>query len=247
MAVDLDDLESPKEKAKKRKKAKRLDPSNLDATIEEFQPNVSKYLGGEGTAAQKGMGDTMTSAMGTAAMGTTGMSATGMGSTMQSTMRGTASTMGDTQQEFTPAPLHIRVTADHRACADLFALYAYSMYRRRELVRLWQTLCESYERGMNVFHELLSRNPALKPMLDSIAAQLKRGAVVGYDKAFIAKQQKTSTQPSKKKDENLFQRKKAQAAKEEAAADATMKDPGAATPSMGTMLPPTAPSVTGVQ
>merc|ERR1719181_1827340 len=101
-AVDLDDLESPKEKAKKRKKAKRVDPSTLDDTISEFQPNVSKYLGGEGTAAQKGMGDTMTSAMGNAAMGATGMSATGMGSTaMSGTMRGTASTMGDTQQEFT--------------------------------------------------------------------------------------------------------------------------------------------------
>merc|ERR1719326_2096213 len=147
--------------------------------------------------------------------GATGMDATGMSgapgtATMETTMRGTTSTMGGTQQDFTPAPLHIRVTADHRACADLFALYAYSMYRRRELVRMWQTLCGSYERGMDVFAELLSRNPALKPMLDSIAAQLKRGAVVGYDKVFIAKQQKTSTQPHKKKDENLFQRKRPQ-------------------------------------
>merc|ERR1719235_2011237 len=137
--------------------------------------------------------------------------------TMQSTMQ---STMGSTQQDFTPAPLHIRVTADHRACADLFALYAYSMYRRRELVRMWQTLCEAYERGMDVFAELLNRNPALKPMLDSIAAQLKRGAVVGYDKAFIAKQQKTANQPTKKKDENLFQRSKKQAAKAEDSAAA---------------------------
>merc|ERR1719456_993784 len=142
-----------------------------------------------------------------------------MTSTMQSTMGATASTMGGTmqgtQQDFTPAPLHIRVTADHRACADLFALYTYSMYRRRELVRMWQTLCEAYERGMDVFAELLNRNPALKPMLDSIAAQLKRGSVVGYDKAFIAKQQKTANQPTKKKDENLFQRSKKQATKDE--------------------------------
>merc|ERR1719197_361423 len=159
------------------------------------------------------MGATGMGTTGMSQAGATGMSAAGtaaMGSTMQSTMRGTASTMGATDQDFTPAPLHIRVTADHRACADLFALYAYSMYRRRELVRMWQTLCESYERGMDVFAELLSRNPALKPMLDSIAAQLKRGAVVGYDKAFIAKQQKTSTQPTRKKDDNLFQRTKKQ-------------------------------------
>merc|ERR1719456_1978679 len=149
-----------------------------------------------------------------------------MTSTMQSTMGATASTMGGTmqgtQQEFTQPSLHIRVTADHRACADLFALYTYSMYRRRELCRMWQTLCESYERGMDVFAELLNRNPALKPMLDSIAAQLKRGAVVGYDKAFIAKQQKSQTQPQRKKEDNLFQRTKKKTADSQAA-DTTMQ------------------------
>merc|ERR1719478_576675 len=119
--------------------------------------------------------------------------------TMQSTMGGTTSMMGTTDQEQAPA-MNIRITADHRACADLFALYTYSMYRRRELLRMWQTLCEAYERGMDVFSELLNRNPALKPMLDSIAAQLKRGAAVGYDKAFIAKQQKTATAPERKKE-----------------------------------------------
>lgn len=241
--VDLEDLESPKEKAKKRKKAKRVDPSTLDDTIAEFQPNVSKYHGGEGTAAEKGatrgMGGTMDQTAGS------NMNATGM----QSTMRGTASSMQETQ-EFQPAPLHIRVTADHRACADLFALYAYSMYRRRELVRMWQTLCEAYERGMDVFNELLSRNPALKPMLDSIAAQLKRGAVVGYDKAFIAKQQKTSTQPGRKKDENLFQRSKKPAHKEGQASNEVTMQPGnePGSPSAtATMLPaamPTAGSAT---
>lgn len=241
--VDLDDIESPKEKAKKRKKAKRVDPSTLDDSIAEFQPNVSKYLGGEGTSAQKG-GATGMGATGMTNAGGTGTAA--MGSTMQSTMRGTTSTMRDTEG-FTPAPLHIRVTADHRACADLFALYAYSMYRRRELVRMWQTLCESYERGMDVFAELLTRNPALKPMLDSIAAQLKRGAVVGYDKAFIAKQQKSSNQPTRKKDENLFQRTKKATGTDGKAADVTMQ-PGSSNTTMQpgqTMLPGAAPTVTG--
>merc|ERR1740117_2005275 len=140
--------------------------------------------------------------------------------------------MDDT--DFTPAPLHIRVTADHRACADLFALYTYSMYRRRELVRMWKTLCEAYERGMDVFAELLNRNPALKPMLDSIAAQMKRGAAVGYDKAFIAKQQKTSNAPERKKDGNLFERTKKKKGKEdEKAADVTMNQ---AADSNATML-----------
>merc|ERR1719316_889610 len=161
---------------------------------------------------------------------------------MQSTMQ---STMGSTQQDFTPAPLHIRVTADHRACADLFALYTYSMYRRRELVRMWKTLCEAYERGMDVFAELLSRNPALKPMLDSIAAQLKRGAVVGYDKAFIAKQQKASNQPTRKKDENLFQRTKKKTGDSQAA-DTTMQptSPSATLQAGQTMLPGAAPTAT---
>jgi tetratricopeptide (TPR) repeat protein len=215
--LDMEEFESPKEKAKKsRKKAKKLDPSTLDQTISEFQPNVSKYLGGEGTATQQGGGFGATQSPSKATMQSTAgsqMNATtqsAMQSTMQSTMRGTATTMGATDQSFAPAPLHIRVTADHRACADLFALYAYSMYRRRELVRMWACLCEAYERGMDVFAELLNRNPALKPMLDSIAAQLKRGAVVGYDKAFIAKQQKNSTQPAKKggASDNLFSRSK---------------------------------------
>merc|ERR1719158_1878907 len=183
----------------------------------------------------------MTSGMGgTAGMGATGMSQTaGMGSTMQSTMRGTTSTMADSQ-EFAPAPLHIRVTADHRACADLFALYAYSMHRRKELCRMWQTLCESYERGMDVFAELLNRNPALKPMLDSIAAQLKRGAVVGYDKAFIAKQQKSSNQPTRKKDENLFNRtKKGGTGGKDPSLDVTQQplSPGSTMQSGQTMLP----------
>merc|ERR550532_3586885 len=72
------------------------------------------------------------------------------------------------------------------------------MYRRRELTKMWRTLCGAYERGMDVYAELLNKNPALKPMLESIAAQLKRGSVVGYDKAFIAKQRKESdsTAPS---------------------------------------------------
>ncbi|CAE7363197.1 purC, partial [Symbiodinium pilosum] len=66
-------------------------------------------------------------------------------------------------------------------------------YRRKELTNMWSTLCKAYERGMDAYAELLHRNPALKPMLESIAAQLKRGSVVGYDKAFIAKHKKEPT------------------------------------------------------
>lgn len=102
-------------------------------------------------------------------------------------------------------------SADHRACADLFALYMFNLYRRRELTKMWSTLCGAYERGMATYAELLNRNPALFPMLESIAAQLKRGSVVGYDKAFIAKQPKTEDGPAqgrnKPSDIELFKKK----------------------------------------
>lgn len=72
---------------------------------------------------------------------------------------------------------------------------------------MWQTLCCGYERGMTSFNALLERNPALKPMLESISAQLKRGSVVGYDKAFIAKHQKEEQDfKPKGADADLFKR-----------------------------------------
>merc|ERR1719313_952699 len=85
--------------------------------------------------------------------------------------------------------LEIRITADHRACADFFAVYMYNMYRRREIAKMWRSLSGAYEYIMEVFSELLEKNPSLKPMVESVSAQLKRGAIVGFDKAFIAKQQ----------------------------------------------------------
>lgn len=113
-------------------------------------------------------------------------------------------------------------TADHRACADLFALYMYSMYRRRELAGMWRTICGAYERGMGAFSELMVRNPALRPMLESISAQLKRGSVVGYDKAFIAKQKKvdeTAAGKIRSSDVDVFKRReKPRAVKEESQA-----------------------------
>merc|ERR550537_1076049 len=90
-------------------------------------------------------------------------------------------------------------------------LYMYNMYRRKELTKMWATLAQGYERGMDAFAELLKKNPALKPMLESISAQLKRGSVVGYDKAFIAKQRKDEEPMPQGKirpaDAELFKRK----------------------------------------
>eukprot|EP00440_Ansanella_granifera_P005804 gb/GFBE01006295.1/.p1 GENE.gb/GFBE01006295.1/~~gb/GFBE01006295.1/.p1 ORF type:complete len:1064 (+),score=307.55 gb/GFBE01006295.1/:1-3192(+) len=189
------DVPSEKDKKKKTKKtglaaSTKVDAQTLNQTISEFQPNVSKYLGGEppkpGTAG--GMGSTMQ--MPSSPSGRMGGT---MGSTMGSTMR---MTQGEEPGRNRAWPLP---TADHRACADLFALYMYNLYRRKELTSMWSTLCQAYERGMDSYAELLNRNPALKPMLESIAAQLKRGSVVGYDKAFIAKHKKGEDGPGKEK------------------------------------------------
>merc|ERR1719182_743146 len=78
----------------------------------------------------------------------------------------------------------VRLTADHRACADFFALYMYTMFMRREMSNMWRGLTWSYDHMGVGFDDLLTRNKNLKPMVESVAAQLKRGALVGFDKAF---------------------------------------------------------------
>lgn len=185
----FDEVETPrdekKDRKRKKKTAKKVDAKQLQQEIEDFSPTVSKYHGGDPSkAAAAGSGGFA---------GATGMGSTVMGGSTMTAGRTTMGSMGATMADMNPErrswPLP---TADHRACADLFALYMYNMYRRRELTKMWATLCGAYERGMDVYAELLNKNPALKPMLESIAAQLKRGSVVGYDKAFIAKQRKES-------------------------------------------------------
>eukprot|EP00397_Hematodinium_sp_SG-2012_P000155 GEMP01000155.1.p1 GENE.GEMP01000155.1~~GEMP01000155.1.p1 ORF type:complete len:1693 (+),score=422.40 GEMP01000155.1:3242-8320(+) len=78
----------------------------------------------------------------------------------------------------------LRITADHRACADFFATFMLNMYRRREMATMYQELSSAYEESLDTFGELLVKNPSLRPMVESVGAQLKRGSVVGFDKAF---------------------------------------------------------------
>jgi len=180
------DDDDPRER-RKRRKAGRVDATKLSEQIADYQPTVSKYLGGD---TRKTFGGTRTDLMGTGTLG--------------STFRSMQMTAESSERAF-PLP-----TADHRACADLFALYLYSMHRRRELVRMWKTVCGAYERGMDAYAELLERNPALKPMLESISAQLKRGTAANYDKGYIAKQTKEDLSLSgkiKPNDADLFKRK----------------------------------------
>jgi hypothetical protein len=72
-----------------------------------------------------------------------------------------------------------RATADHKACAEFYLLYAYNVWMARELQRTWRVAAWAYERVMEQFSVMLTKNPNLKPMVESVAAQLKRGALVG--------------------------------------------------------------------
>merc|ERR1719379_2536126 len=110
------------------------------------------------------------------------------------------------------AAAQVRLTADHRACADFFALYMYTMYMRREMNNMWQGLTWAYDHLGEGFEDLLARNKNLRPMVESVAAQLKRGALVGFDKAFGKKtegggapaEMKTGTGTAKSQD--MFKR-----------------------------------------
>jgi len=227
--ADMDDGAARDSKGLKRRKkvAKKADPKRLDNEIAEFQPNVSKYLGGEGEKPAAATG----------------------GISPKSTMGSTAR-MGATQSDLYERRSWPLPTADHRACADLFALYMYNRYRRAEIIRMWTTLCAGYERGMDVFAALLEKNPGLKPMLESISAQLKRGSVVGYDRAFIAKHQEKGAPTGRQKgvEAELFRRngRTGKPAGADEAAEtvkpgglgATGAFPGGGTQQMTTMLPP---------
>lgn len=176
--------------SRKTNKVKKAAPGKLETEIRDYQPNVSKYLGGETATSMA-----VTKKPGVADLGATQTTMAATSRTMQ--MHMTADMQTERRTAF-PLP-----TADHRACADLFALYLYSMYRRRELTKMWHTLCGGYDRGMGAFGKMLEKNPALKPMLDSISAQLNRGHMSGYDTAFIAKQ-KPALDPVKRSDADMF-------------------------------------------
>jgi len=112
-----------------------------------------------------------------------------------------------------PMEPELRITADHRACADFFAVFLFNMYRRKELSRMYDVISNSYDECVDQFGELLINNPSLKPMVDSVGAHLKRGSVVGFDKAFKGgaqssqpKQQNTQMRPP---DSELFRRQHA--------------------------------------
>jgi hypothetical protein len=61
--------------------------------------------------------------------------------------------------------VQVRITADHRACADLFAVYMYNIYRRQEMAKIWTNLAAAYDTVLKNFVSLLEKNSSLKPMV----------------------------------------------------------------------------------
>jgi len=169
--------------------SKKAKPQTLEEQIESTQPSVSKFLGGPDKTAKKEPKN---------------LEAT-QGSPAETELEG-----DDASGE--EAAAQVRLTADHRACADFFALYMYTMYMRGEMNNMWQGLTWAYDHLGEGFEDLLARNKNLRPMVESVAAQLKRGALVGFDKAFGKKtegggapaEMKTGTGTAKSQD--MFKR-----------------------------------------
>jgi len=150
--------------------AARARPQTLEEQIDGAQPQVSKFLGGP----DKSRTDP-----------TPGASPPPKKKVMQQRKveeEPEEETKEEVEEEEEAA--QVRLTADHRACADFFALYMYTMFMRREMSNMWRGLTWSYDHMGVGFDDLLTRNKNLKPMVESVAAQLKRGALVGFDKAF---------------------------------------------------------------
>merc|ERR1719313_2651476 len=140
--------------------SKKSKPQTLEEQIDNAQPSVSKFLGGPDKSAKKEPKNLETT---------------------QAVAEGDLDGDDASGEE---AVAQVRLTADHRACADFFALYMYTMYMRREMNNMWQGLTWAYDHLGEGFEDLLTRNKNLRPMVESVAAQLKRGALVGFDKAF---------------------------------------------------------------
>merc|ERR1719460_479475 len=151
--------------------SKKSKPQTLEEQIDSAQPSVSKFLGGPDKSAKKEPKNLETTQAGAAAGGEA----------------------EDDDASGEEAVAQVRLTADHRACADFFALYMYTMYMRREMNNMWQGLTWAYDHLGEGFEDLLTRNKNLRPMVESVAAQLKRGALVGFDKAFGKKTEKSET------------------------------------------------------
>ncbi len=151
------------------------DMKTLDEKIATYQPKVSPYLGGPQAGQEAGALD-----------GKKPLKKPGQGRAEASAAEEAAAAKAGNLQKLEDLP-QVRITADHRACADLFAVYLYNMYRRKEMSRIWKSLSFGYDTSIKNFASLLEKNASLKPMVDSVSAQLKRGKAVGFSKAYVPK------------------------------------------------------------
>mmetsp|Transcript_26996 Transcript_26996/g.67999 ORF Transcript_26996/g.67999 Transcript_26996/m.67999 type:complete len:2543 (+) Transcript_26996:172-7800(+) len=156
-----------------KKAAKKKDGNKtLDEKIATYQPVVSEYLGGQGLDADKKQ---------------QGLKRPGALSKQDPAGLPERGEKGGIPSEQLQDLPQVRITADHRACADLYALYVYNMYRRREMAKIWKALSFAYDTVVRNFVSLLEKNASLKPMVESVSAQLKRGRAIGFSKAYVPK------------------------------------------------------------
>eukprot|EP00392_Amoebophrya_sp_AT5.2_P014854 g15022.t1 len=141
-----------------KKAAKKKDGNKtLDEKIATYQPVVSEYLGGQGLDADKKQ---------------QGLKRPGALSKQDPAGLPERGEKGGIPSEQLQDLPQVRITADHRACADLYALYALSF---------------AYDTVVRNFVSLLEKNASLKPMVESVSAQLKRGRAIGFSKAYVPK------------------------------------------------------------
>jgi hypothetical protein len=75
----------------------------------------------------------------------------------------------------------VRITGDHAACAEFYAIYLYNVFIRQELKNIWGGMCWSYDQTLHTFGDMLNQNEKLKPMVESVSAELKRKVMQGRD------------------------------------------------------------------
>ncbi|CAD7972891.1 unnamed protein product [Amoebophrya sp. A120] len=165
---DEDELTALTRKANKKKDSGKT----LDEKIATYQPVVSQYLGGQGLEAEKKQKE---------------LKRPGALSKQEQVGMPERGEKGAIPVETLQDLPQVRITADHRACADLYALYVYNMYRRREMAKIWKALSFAYDTVVRNFVSLLEKNASLKPMVESVSAQLKRGRAIGFSKAYVPK------------------------------------------------------------
>lgn len=133
-----DELTQTTKKAAKKKDANKT----LDEKIATYKPVVSEYLGGAGLEQDKKKQQLKKPAT------LSKQDEPGLPS---------AGEKGQIPTESLQDLSQVRITADHRACADLYAVYVFNMYRRQEMAKIWQGMAFAYDTVLKNFVSLLGK------------------------------------------------------------------------------------------